>query len=374
MTGLRFLRATLTMAAGVLLACGTAQARQRPLTVTVRPSAYDRYQAGEAQRVMRHVMPANTAAARAALQAKQFDVQPGNAGAQWPAPSLSPSTPGATDRDPADLQYHGGSVVQSAVQYLIYVNVNRNRACNTVARCWGDPVRFLHDLDHSDFIHVVDPYVGETDGDRYRVSQDLIYVDDRATGRPYTDADIQTIVHAVVAALGLPTGYQSIYDVFLPPGQDVCSGRPFTSCYSPDRPSVFAFCAYHSSADFRDIGHVLYTVEPFQDVAGCASRPNGPNGPLVDSTNNTLSHETIETITDPDGTAWWNELNNALFQDEIADECSFLVFSPPPPALPGPQSSVYFDPSTVELNGVPYLVQPEYANATHRCTTAPGGD
>ena len=75
-----------------------------------------------------------------------------------------------------------------------------------------------------------------------------------------------------------------------------------------------------------------------------------------------------------DRTAWWNELNNAPYQDEIADECSVLVFNPPPPALPGPQSSVYFDPSNVELDGVPYPAQPEYDNTTHRCTTAPGGD
>jgi len=29
------------------------------------------------------------------------------------------------------------------------------------------------------------------------------------------------------------------------------------------------FCGYHSSADFKDIGHVLYTVEPYQNVSGC---------------------------------------------------------------------------------------------------------
>jgi len=36
----------------------------------------------------------------------------------------------------------------------------------------------------------------------------------------------------------------------------------------------------------------------------------------------------VETITDPLGDAWWNQLNNALFGEEIADECSFLAFTP----------------------------------------------
>jgi hypothetical protein len=67
---------------------------------------------------------------------------------------------------------------------------------------------------------------------------------------------------------------------------------------------TFAFCAYHSSVQFKDIGHVLYGVEPFQDVPGCSVRPGTPNGQLVDSTNNSLSHELFETISDPDGTAW----------------------------------------------------------------------
>jgi len=75
--------------------------------------------------------------------------------------------------------------------------------------------------------------------------------------------------------------------------------------------------------DFRDIGHVLYSVEPFQNVEGCSSRPGTPDGQLADSTNNVLSHETFETIPDPDGTAWLNILDNGVFGQEIGDECSF---------------------------------------------------
>jgi hypothetical protein len=43
---------------------------------------------------------------------------------------------------------------------------------------------------------------------------------------------------------------------------------------------------------------------------------------------------------DPNGEGWWNLYTNALFGEEIGDECSFLAFTP---------SGVYFDPAQVKL-------------------------
>lgn len=123
-----------------------------------------------------------------------------------------------------------------------------------------------------------------------------------------------------------------------------------------ERPDFF-FCAYHSSVTFKGVGHVLYTVEPFQN--GCQVRPGTPNGQLVDSTNNVLSHELIETITDPDGTAWWNSTNNGLFGEEIADECSFLT------------PDFFFDPTTFQVSSHVYATQPEYSNQDHACAIRP---
>jgi hypothetical protein len=244
------------------------------------------------------------------------------------------------------------------------IYMNPKGGC-TIAGCWGNPEGFLGDLGKSDFIHVVDQYTGSNADNRYTVSDTHFTINYRPSAAPFTDADMLAIVHAVAAQTG-QSGYGNEYHVFLPPGQDECFGRPithqqFTVCYSPDDPKSFAFCAYHGSADFSDIGHILYSVEPFQDVIGCSSRPGTPNGQLADSTNNVLSHELFETITDPDGTAWFNSLDNGLFGEEIGDECSFL-FGFPPQA---------FDPSDVTLNGKSYVAQPEYNNAQHACTTSP---
>ena len=375
MTSLRIARYTLAAAIGAILtSCATVKEQHRP-TTTLSPSAYDRQQAERARNVMRHPMPANTAAARAAWATKRAST-PANGASPPPSGPLESSPSEQGTRYPGDVQFHGGKVEQSAEEYLIYVNLAGSASCHTIATCWGNPSGFLHDLGLSDFIHLVDQYVGTNSGDRYRVSPDVIninYTPTAGSGRPFTDMDIQTIVHAAVRALHLPTGYHSIFDVFLVPGQDECSTSAFDTCYSPDDPAAFVFCADHNSVDFSDVGHVLYTIEPYDDVTGCSSRPNGPNGQLADSTNNVLSHETFETISNPDGTGWWNELDSGVFEEEIGDECSFLLLIPPPPALPGPKSVVYFDPSNVILNGHRYLVQPEYSNDQHACSIPSGG-
>jgi hypothetical protein len=128
------------------------------------------------------------------------------------------------------------------------------------------------------------------------VAEEATNINYTPPAKPFTDADMQAIVHAVVVSRAddddhdhhYRTGYGHEHHVFLPPGQDECFDSTFSVCYSPDLPSTFFFCAYHSSMDFPDIGHVLYSVEPFQDVNGCNVRAGTPDGQLVDSTNNVL--------------------------------------------------------------------------------------
>ena len=79
-------------------------------------------------------------------------------------------------------------------------------------------------------------------------------------------------------------GYGHIYHIYLPHGTDACADASDTVCYLPDHPSTFVLCAYHASDTFTDIGHVLFSVEPFQNIPGCAIALPGPNGQLADST------------------------------------------------------------------------------------------
>lgn len=342
----------------VVLSAASLQAQaSKPHTVTVNPpSAADYATAAAAKNVKIHARPAHTGAART-MTAASLSVSPAST-----SPALSRVQPSSVNsggpRFPADLQFHGGNVVVSMQHHAIYMNPNG--AC-TVAGCWGDPEGFLSDLGQSTFVHVLDQYTNSTADNRYTVG-DNATINYHPNAKPFTDADMLAVVHAVAAAMGNPGGYGHEYHVFLPPGQDECFNLGYKVCYSPDDPKTFFYCAYHGSVDFSDIGHVLYSVEPFQDNFGCSSRPDTPNGQLADSTNNVLSHEVFETITDPDLNAWWNSLDNGIFGEEIGDECSFLEFT---------STAVYFDPSDVTLNGKPYAAQPEYDNSAHACTTAP---
>ena len=259
----------------------------------------------------------------------------------------------AERRFPADLSNSGGAVVTFAQSHAIYLNPIApgfpNGTC-TIANCWGDPEGFLRDLGVSEFIHLTDQYVKLTSRNRYTVgvSTNLPYTQ----SGPLSNNDILTRVHAVAASAG-QSGYGHIYHVFLPPGQDVCQSPGV--CYSPDIPSTDFLCGYHGNADFFDIGHVLYTVEPYQ-LGGCSVAPGSPNGTLADSTANTLSHEMFETITDPDFTAWFNSTTIDLQGEEIGDVCSFFI--------PG-----FFDVPVFKIGNKNYAVQREYDNISHSCST-----
>ncbi len=292
-----------------------------------------------------HILPARTVAGSAARNARSTKLSP-----RTSAPSAS-----SGGFYPADLTRGSGPVIKKAVFHDIDFNCAES--------CWGKPSAFLNDLGQSTFIHVADRYVGATGNGRYTVGTNV-----SASASLFTNTlgqnDILAIVHAAAAKLG-KTGYGHIYHLFLPSGVDTCFDQT-NICYSPDNPSSFAFCGYHGSVTFSDIGHVLLTVEPFQNVDGCSVATPSPNGALVDSTANVLSHETFETITDPDppatfddlfnGNFGWLALNSLVeFGEEIGDICE----------------DPFFGYNPVTLNGTSYEIQPEYSNKFHTCAFVP---
>jgi hypothetical protein len=323
----------------------TARAAPSEKFEEISVSPADAAAAAHAKHVYSHARP--TIFADAKLLRRELSARP--------KAQASPSGNGGftpVSRYPADMTFQGGAIVPTMVSHPIYLDPSG--ACS--GSCWGDPEGFLRDLGRSEFIHVTDAYVGTTASGRYTVVRGV--KSKTPTGKLLVDSDIQALVHAVAAKTG-QTGYGHEYHVFLTSGTDECFDNTYTVCYSPDNTATWYFCAYHSSVDFTDIGHVLYSVEPYQNVNGCAVSSNlAPNGLLTDSTNSVLSHETFETITDPDGTAWWNTTSNALYGAEIGDECSF-------------EDATGFFPSLWAVDGKVYSTQPEYVTAKHACTTAP---
>jgi hypothetical protein len=345
---------TLAIGAAVTLLftiCARAQSSP-PGELTIQTTAADHAAALAANLRYRHAHPAKNAAGQS-LRALQTAERT----------SSHSSTSGEREGGEilqyfGDVTYGGGQVVKSAVSHAIYLQPQTGSQC-TIAACWGDPEGFLRDIGRSDFIHVVDQYIGLFGANRYTVgSHATVTYSPQST--PLLDTDIQAIVHAVAAQSGA-SGYGHIYHVFLPPGQDECFDSTFSVCYSPDNPAAFYYCGYHSSVDFPDIGHVIYTFQPYQDVTGCQVQPGTINGMLVDSADDNLDHELIESITDPDGDAWTNTSSQPYSGLEIADECEFFD-----------SQNIYYGEMPAFLIGAHvYAVQTVYSNEQHACSSAP---
>jgi len=302
-----------------------------------------------------HAKPANTQAARARR------TETATMHTASPAASAASPLGESPTRYPGDLTYQGGNVVEYAQHHPIYL-YSTSAGC-TSPSCWGRPATFLQNLGESSLIHVTDQYTGNSADNRYTLGGGFFAnIGPSSPTAPFLDAQMASLAYQASLLTG-QSGYGHIYHIFLPPGQDECFDATSGECYSPDVPATFYFCAYHGSADFPDGTHVLYTVEGFQDVDGCSVEPGTPNGQLVDSTMSVLSHETFESITDPDPpTGWVNSTSNALYGEEIGDECTFIEFT---------ATSAYFDAPGFRIGSRNYAVQREYNNNRHGCTEAP---
>jgi len=289
-----------------------------------------------------HALGANTAAAKALPKAMFTGGRPA-----LKAPLAAATVPAvpAPGFYPSDLSYFGGHFLTSMQSHALTVNCGFN--------CFGQPNKFLSDLGQSTFIHVVDQYVGTTADNRYTVGKSASF-SETIFGNTLSQSDLFALIHAGAAAMG--TGYGHMYHLFLAPGIDTCFDLT-NICYSPDNPSSFFFCAYHGSLDFSDIGHVIFSIEPSQNVPGCQVPKPAPNGILADSTNSTLSHEMIEAITDPDLDAWFTFSSLDTAGAEIGDLCQPIAF-------------VVGFPNSV-LNGKNYKIQLEYSNTYHACANVP---
>jgi hypothetical protein len=164
------------------------------------------------------------------------------------------------------------------------------------------------------------------------------------TGRPVclTDAQINHEVSRFIAAHGLPGDSSHIYFVFTPPGVSSCFDTTSSLC------AYSYFCAYHSFDSSG--GPPMYADMPYiTGVGGCDSGEH-PNGGTADGVLGATSHEHIETITDPLGSAWFDATG-----DEIGDKCVSYFGS-----TLGGSSGTLFDQL---IGGHGYWLQDEWSNA-----------
>ncbi len=224
---------------------------------------------------------------------------------------------------------HGGTVVISAQVHPIYVN--------STASTYGNPAKFVTDMNAAtSFIGITNQYMRRSvAANRYPLGTQYTTT---TTKTVILDTDLQAIAHAAARAQGA-AGYAHTFNIFTPANITVCMDAAKTQCYSPNNLNTFVFCGYHSSVDFADVGHVLYSTQPFANVNGC----NTPNGSTNDAQSSVLSHELFETFTDPDGSAWFDSSG-----EEIGDKCQGAT--------------------NVTLNGTVYQIQKEFSNSKLACS------
>jgi hypothetical protein len=247
---------------------------------------------------------------------------------------------------PGDLQYFGGALVANARIYNLYVLAGFSP--NFPYRAFTD--NFTSRLGSSAFVHVLDQYVHNHANSRYILGRSVFVK--YAAYTALADNDILSILHSAERATGA-NGYGSIYNVFLPQNVDVCF-TGMAKCSSSMSSPAPVFCAYHGSVDYPDAaGHVLFTVEPWQDPNFCGEplpydgSLDTPNGLFQDSTDSTLSHELMETMSDPDPPNSWVAANAGV-QGEMGDLCAFI-------------------PAKITNSGHVDWIQREYSNAVHGC-------
>ena len=170
------------------------------------------------------------------------------------------------------------------------------------------------------------------------------------TTKCLTDAQLQTEIQSVVTAQGWPHNGTAEYFLITPQNVGSCFDSSSTQC------SYSLYCAYHSSFSVSG-GEILYANQPFAHVSGC-STGQSPNANAADDVINVISHEHNETISDPNGNAWFDA---AGFED--GDKCAWDFGTP----LGGSAGSEFNE----VINGNHYFLQREYDNSTHSCLQRP---
>ena len=161
-----------------------------------------------------------------------------------------------------------------------------------------------------------------------------------------TDAQLRAELARVIAANGLTTGLSAFFPVFLPARVET---QDRDGANSDD-----TYCGYHRSFG-KGAAIVLYGNEPFEP-SGCGAG-QAPNGNVVtDAAIGTLSHELMETMTDPADQPAWVDRSG----DEIGDICADDYGTPLGSTNPNDPGHTQYNQV---INGGKYYTQTEFSNS-----------
>ncbi len=174
-----------------------------------------------------------------------------------------------------------------------------------------------------------------------------------APGKGYrgcvTEANLKTELNRLIQSRGLPTGLAHFYPVFFPSKVETFDGDGYNSDST--------YCGYHGSYS-RNGSVVVFANEPLvEDGCGSDQSPNGVW--TADASIDTLSHEILETMTDPTGFRAWNDSSGY----EIGDICAGYYGPPLGFTDPNDRTSTAYNQV---INGAKYYTQTEFSNTAFR--------
>lgn len=164
-------------------------------------------------------------------------------------------------------------------------------------------------------------------------------------------SDLQVVneLHAVAGSQSWSLAYPNVYVMLMPKGVG--------NCASTSAGILEGYCTFGRSACswHHDWSGLYFMVVPDPATAGGCGTGQSPNGPAeADSAVDLISHELIETLTDPSDAAWY-DAGGA----EIADKCLNAFGTP----LGGTSGHFY----NQVINGAHYYLQGEWSNASKGC-------
>jgi hypothetical protein len=221
------------------------------------------------------------------------------------------ATAAALATAPDRVEFHGGAVISHVKIYAVRYGSGTNlpQVASTTPPSISS---FLNGAFHSPYADWLREYDTWNEGTGSNQSIDRgtfagLYTISPAAARNdanINDTDIRNELNAQIKNGHLPPpDANSLYVLFFRKGQTI---------HAIGGTSVNYFCAYHNGADLN-VGHTYYAVIPYEaNNTGC-----GTASPF-DNLTATVSHEVVESITDPDLSAWYSDSTG----NENADICN----------------------------------------------------
>ena len=294
--------------------------------------------------------------------------------------------------DPLDgtavgVTYHGGPVVHGLTTYAVYWDPAGSIAPTAESLVNNFLAGTAHDSGATGNVFSVASQYGDAGGGaQYQQTFGGSYID--SDPYPTTDRCSETTASATicltnsqevseltafVGAHKLPTGLGAVYVVMTPDTVVTCTD-------GTDECSNNSYCSLHSFAPDGS-STLLYIEIPFTlldspgDAKSCQDDGNtqvqapNPTAGLTDVALKSLSHELLETITDPMLNAWYDADGN-----EVADLCNGLTWNADSflPTDGGSATAGTLWNQTID--GGHYYLQGAWSNALNGCAlaSAPG--